>query len=181
MTRCPPAGEGNNALPANGLAAVPLRPGWATPSARKWINFRGRRGGYGVAIAGGGGGDVDVSGCDGGLRGACLRRTAAGYGRESVGDGGGAVGVDVGVGPGRKVCGSRCCCRKMRCACSCLRGRMTNGGRTGRRWGRAVGGDFGVGADLSKGSGRFVSSRKTELAAACLGRPDSPSRALARS
>ena len=44
MTQGPPAGGDDNALPANGLAAVPLRPGWATLSERKCVNFRGRRG-----------------------------------------------------------------------------------------------------------------------------------------
>ena len=42
MTRRPPAGGVDNALPASGLAAVPPPP--VTLSEYKWVNFRGRRG-----------------------------------------------------------------------------------------------------------------------------------------
>ena len=44
MTQRPPEGGDDNALRANGLAAVPSRPAWVTLAAHKWVGFRGRRG-----------------------------------------------------------------------------------------------------------------------------------------
>ena len=44
MTQRPPEGGDDNALRANGLAAVLPRPAWVTLAEHKWVSFRGRRG-----------------------------------------------------------------------------------------------------------------------------------------
>ena len=44
MTQRPPEGGDDNALRANGLAAVPPRPASVTLAEYKWVSFRGRRG-----------------------------------------------------------------------------------------------------------------------------------------
>ena len=44
MTQRPPEGGDDNALRANGFAAVLPRPAWVTLSERKWVSFRGPRG-----------------------------------------------------------------------------------------------------------------------------------------